>query len=92
MEVTVKDGQTLSDIAVQEYGTCEAALEIAMRNGLSLTDTPGAGTILRLPDKATENRVMATYCKAHGVSPATAKGESGRLAHIFTENFTEQFT
>ena len=37
MEVTVKDGQTLADIAVQEHGTWEAALDMAMENGVSLT-------------------------------------------------------
>ena len=50
MEVTVKDGQTLADIAVQEHGTWEAALDMAMENGVSLTDTLEAGRTLRLPE------------------------------------------
>lgn len=46
----MKDGQTLADIAVQEHGTWEAALDMAMENGVSLTDTLEAGRTLRLPE------------------------------------------
>lgn len=91
MEVMVKDGQTLADIAVQECGTWEATLDIAMENGVSLTDTPEAGSTLRMPENTKENRVMASYCKAHEVSPATARDESSVRLRIFGEEFTEEF-
>lgn len=91
MEVTVKDGQTLADVAVQECGTWEAALDIALKNGVSLTDSQAAGTRLRLPDGVTENRVMKSYCKAHDVSPATERDESGVKLRIFSGEFTKAF-
>ena len=91
MDVMVKDGQTLADIAVQESGTWEAAMDIAMENSVSLTDTPEAGTRFRIPEDARENRVMKSYCKAHEVSPATARDESGVRLRIFGEEFTEEF-
>lgn len=91
MDVTVKDGQTLADIAVQEHGTWEAALDIAIENGVSLTDQPEAGAKLRLPEGAKANRVMASYCKAHEVSPATARDESGTRLRIFGEEFTKEY-
>lgn len=91
MEVTVKDGQTLADVAVQECGTWEAAVDIALRNGVSLTDCPAAGTKLLVPDDATENRVMASYCKARDVAPATERDESGVKLRIFGEEFTKEY-
>ena len=57
MEVAVKDGQTLVDIAVLEHGTWEAALDMAMENGVSLTDTLEAGSTLRLPEGVKERTV-----------------------------------
>lgn len=91
MEVTVKDGQTLVDIAVQEHGTWEAALDMAMENGVSLTDTLEAGRTLRLPEGVKENRVMKSYSKAHEVSPATARDESSVRLRIFGEEFTKEY-
>ena len=87
MEVTVKDGQTLADIAVQEHGTWEAALDMAMENGVSLTDTLEAGRT----EGVKENRVMKSYCKAHEVSPATARDESSVRLRIFGEEFTKEY-
>ncbi len=89
--MTVKDGQTLADVAVQECGTWEAAVEIALENGVSLTEDVAAGTSLQLPDGVKENRVVASYCKAHGVSPATVRDESGVKLRIFGEEFTKEF-
>lgn len=87
----MKDGQTLADVAVQECGTWEAALDIALKNGLSLTDSVAAGTKLGLPEDVTENRVMKSYCKARDVSPATERDESGVKLRIFSEEFTKAF-
>jgi len=43
MEVIAKDGQTLADIAVQEFDSMEAAMELARVNGMGVTEIPGAG-------------------------------------------------
>lgn len=90
MKVRVKDGQTLADLAVQEFGAWEAMTAIAHKNGLSMTDVPEAGSELTLPD-GVWNRAMERWCKANGVSPATARDGRGVQMKIFGEEFTEEF-
>lgn len=61
-----KTGQTLFDIALQEYGTLEAANTIAAANNIALTDSI-EGIDLLLPDfdvdsaAATVKRRIETY-------------------------------
>lgn len=49
-DVKVLYQQTITDIAVQELGDAERAIEIAALNGLSLTTALQAGQILTVPD------------------------------------------
>lgn len=90
MKVKVKDGQTLSDIAVQEYGSLAAVMELAWENGMALTDIPAPGSELTLPEKVYD-RAMEDYCKVNGVSPATQRDTSAVRLHIFTKEFTKEF-
>ncbi len=90
MNVTAKDGQTLADIAVQEYGSLEALPALAIANGLPLSCAPAPGTVLTLPD-AVYNRSMQQYCKANDVSPTTARDNAALSLGIFSEQFTHQF-
>lgn len=90
MKRIIKDGQTLADMAVQEYGSWEAMIAIARENGMSMTDVPPAGTELTMPD-ATWNRTMQNWCKDNDVSPATARDQSNARLRIFEEEFTEEF-
>lgn len=90
MKVKVKDGQTLADISIQEYGSLEAAMELARANDLSLTDIPAPGSELRLQD-AVYDKTMEDYCKVNGVSPATQRDTSGVKLRIFTEEYTKEF-
>lgn len=91
MEVVVRDGQTLADIAIQEYGAIEALPALAMANGRSVTGTLRAGDVLTLPGKV-YNRLMQGYCKNHDVRPATQRDESGIRLRVFTDEFTMQFS
>lgn len=90
MNIIAKEGQTLADIAIQELGSWEAAVDMAFQNDLSVTDVPEAGKVLSIPDK-TYNQTMQLYCKNNNVSPATAKDDSGIVLRIFGEEFTRQF-
>lgn len=90
MKVISKGGQTLADLAVQEYGSWEGAIALAVENGMSITDVPSAGEALSIPD-ATYNKMMQNYCKANDVCPATERDESGIRLKIFQEEFTEEF-
>lgn len=86
----VKDGQTLADIAIQEYGSLAAALPLARANGMSVTETPPAGRMLKLPDTVYD-RTMEDWCKRNRVSPATQRDTSGIRLRVFGKEFTEEF-
>ena len=51
MKTVVQAGQTLLDIAVQEYGTIEAAFMLARTNDMGITDTLQAGQEIETPEK-----------------------------------------
>lgn len=91
MTVTVKNGQTMSDIAIQEYGDLSAVFLIAEENDISPSDNLTAGTVLRLPDVVV-NKEMQDYCRNNGVSPATeVTADSDIWLKIFTEQFTKGY-
>ena len=50
MQVTIKAGQTLIDIAMQYYSDAGMAFELALFMGVSLTDGLVSGSLLVLPD------------------------------------------
>ena len=51
MKTVVQAGQTLLDIAVQEYGTIEAVFMLAKANDMSITDSLQAGQQIEIPEK-----------------------------------------
>lgn len=57
--VTVTSHQSLFDVAVQHCGSADAAFEMAVLNGVSLTDDPQNGDTLTIPDPADESVVQA---------------------------------
>lgn len=62
-------GQTLMDVAVTECGAAELAWEIAVKNGLGLTDMPGDGE-LEVPTEGGDPDT-AKEMAARGARPAT---------------------
>jgi hypothetical protein len=70
MEVRVLNGQSLFDIAVQAAGSVEAVFDIALANGIGITDELQPGTVLVIP--AVLNKQVADYYAANGIKPATA--------------------
>ncbi|TGX82980.1 LysM domain-containing protein [Palleniella muris] len=91
MRYTVKDGQTMADVAIECFGAWEAMTEIARLNNASMTAELKAGIVLSLPD-AVWNRTMEGWCRDNEVSPATARNEGGVRMKVFTEEFTEEFS
>lgn len=73
MEVLVRSGQNLLDIALQTAGALEAAFLISTTAGVSLTDTLTDGQ--RLPIVKEHRREVVTGYKADAVFPATALTE-----------------
>ena len=91
MTVTVKQRQTVSDIAIQVYGSIEAAVAIAEANGLSVTDDLEAGATIECPDKVYD-RYLQSYVSKRRVVPATAADPDGEVEmKVFTEQFTKEF-
>jgi len=75
----VQENQTLFDIALQEFGSAEAAFAIARTNNISLTDIIPVGTEITLPDFSNPspavNRQMLAYYKNHNIQPATGTND-----------------
>lgn len=71
MQITVKDRQSLADIAVQYLGGVEGIFALAERNGISITARLADGQTLdwELADTV-DAQVQKTYA-AQGIEPAT---------------------
>lgn len=74
-DVRVVERQSLLDIAVVKCGGVEAAFELALLNGLGITDTISAATELQLPGVA--NKSIVSYYVTKGYNPATAITQAG---------------
>ena len=73
MEIHIAhDRQTLFDIALQAYGRAELAYDIALANGLSLSEPLRAGQQVQLPapTRAVDTEVLNAYA-LQGIRPAT---------------------
>lgn len=75
--ITVRNKQSLLDIAIQEAGTIEAVFEIAAANNLSLTDQLSPGMALGIPSLAIIDREVQEYYKNKGIRPATGEYDPG---------------
>lgn len=78
MEVKVKDRQSLLDMAVQTAGSMEAAFNLSVANGVSLT---GILTDEQVIDTvpADNNEIVRRY-SAQNINPATALSEEEAAA------------
>lgn len=68
----VLNKQSLLDIAIQESGTAENWLEIAMKNNLVPTKKVKAGTNLTIPVFEQVDNEIVRFLKARKIQPATA--------------------
>lgn len=74
MKTTItRDRQTLFDVALTCFGRAEAAVDIAILNDLTLSDTLTPGVTLNLPDSVprTDQAVVDAYA-LNSINPATA--------------------
>lgn len=65
----VLEAQSLFDISCQSLGSAEAAIQIALLNGISVTGDLRVSQELELPDVI--NKSMVTYYANKGLTPAT---------------------
>ncbi len=70
--ITVLSGQSMFDIALMTCGIAEAAYDIAMANGVSIT---GTGNVeinsLTVPESIEKNKRVVEYYAINSLSPAT---------------------
>ena len=72
MKITVRDRQNLWDLCLQYTGSLEGVFDLALANGLSLTDSLEAGQQLELPDGLETDPDIRTYFQDNDIVPATA--------------------
>lgn len=75
--IIVKDRQTLLDVALETSGSVEAAMELAIRNGRSLTSELSDGDRLTSVE-VVDAKVVERY-SAECISPATEVAVEGKL-------------
>lgn len=91
MIVTVKDRQSLLDVAIQVLGSPAGVFALAERNGLSITDRLTDGQQLTYDHSDIEDTRTAAQLEARGICPATeipAKDEKELLARVKLTPFT----
>lgn len=69
--IEVQHNQTLQDIAIQHCGAIEAVWDIAMANGLNVTDRLPAGLALAIPEGAAQDTDLVNYYSDQRILPAT---------------------
>ncbi len=69
--ITVEQGQSLRDVAIQYCGDVAAALDIAVINGISITQQLVAGSTLAIPSVVKKD--IVNYLAVNNLIPATDK-------------------
>ena len=86
----VLQGQTLIDIAIQELGSAEGAYDLAVLNGISVTDELIPGQELQLP--VINNKSVAAYYANKAIKPATNANESiTEVSRVWFEELPIEF-
>lgn len=75
-KVTVLHNQTLLDIAIQESGSADNWLEIAMLNNLTPTDLIIPGASIEIPTDITINTGIVNFLSTKGTKTATANTDT----------------
>lgn len=70
MEI-VRQGQNLLDIALQSTGNADTALDIALANGLCLSDDLTVGQPIDIADTLTVNENVRNTYRTQTIYPAT---------------------
>ena len=64
--------QSLLDFAIQHTGNAQNAFEIAMANGISISDDISSGSNLIIPDSVVMDVDIRNYYQSKAIQPATA--------------------
>lgn len=75
MQVVVLHNQSLFDVAIQYCGTVEAVFDLALENGLSLTQELSPGQLITIPKKDYGFQSVVSVFKNDSIQPASALSE-----------------
>lgn len=70
MEITAQNNQSLFDIALMVSGSADAAYDIALENGISVTDKLTSGQVLKFSG-VPENKRAVDFYTINNIKPAT---------------------
>lgn len=73
MTVVVQHNQSLLDIAIQETGTAETVVAIAIANNISVTQLLEVGAEIVIPEDVVGNNEILKYYKKNNIKPVTGK-------------------
>lgn len=68
----VLHNQSLLDFAIQHTGNVTNAFEIAIANGISISDDISSGSTLIIPDSVVMDVDIRNYYQSKAIQPATA--------------------
>lgn len=90
MKVTVRNGQTLTDIAIQVYGSAEAVFTLASENALDITDKLTTGMELDYSSDNIVNKRIVDYYAANKIYPCT-QDDADVSNRLFDDTFNISF-
>ncbi|MEN4762655.1 MULTISPECIES: hypothetical protein [unclassified Chryseobacterium] len=71
MEIKVLNRQSILDIAIQYTGDVQKCFDIAIANGMSVSDFLTSGVTLTIPDEMEKNNDVINYYASKKIKPAT---------------------
>ncbi|AZA84790.1 hypothetical protein C1637_18585 [Chryseobacterium lactis] len=71
MEIKVLNRQSILDISIQYTGDVQKCFDIAIANGMSVSDLLASGTQLIIPDEIEKNPDVINYYTSRLIKPAT---------------------
>jgi hypothetical protein len=86
--ITISNGQTFLDVAMQYAGSTEAAFAISVKNDLPITDELEAGSVIPKPDII--NASVAQLFSVEKIKPRSilnnAEGDNEGIEHWYLED------
>lgn len=71
MKIEVLEGQTLADIAIQANGDLGSLMNIAMLNGMSITDDVAEGMVIEVPEADSDKQSIVAVFDDKANRPAS---------------------
>lgn len=71
MKTTILERQNLLDIALQEYGSPMAVFDLAMGNGMSITEKLEIGKDVNIPKSKHTDPDILSYYQRYQIHPVT---------------------